>query len=336
MYYTWKYSCMQSHGNNVYSVHKKWDSVSTCPKLHMRQTIVEAMRVLWKESAHHCRTRFISLNCLINLVVKVLLKCLIRFPISFHGYSFPDFCTQISLSPVYGVRISSKARATAVFCNSNTVAKVVWSCSARINFSGGEYCAWGMSGHLILLSWGKAGNPQSFWQGLRTWIRCTSYRTTPSLVEVREFWLCGKSCRDLRYSMQAAYCEVPAVVFDIFCTSSHLHIKWSPGGNGVYLVTRVIMAYMLFHGQEVCIERNFAQFLVCTQQGPCLHDQGQKVTVLVLCFLTVQDCEFMGLCWGVLSWAVQNLAEKTRWYKTWLAGSQSECVLFWDSGLQRK
>ena len=37
---------------------KKWDSVSTLLKIHMRQTITEATRVLWKESAHRLRRTF--------------------------------------------------------------------------------------------------------------------------------------------------------------------------------------------------------------------------------------------------------------------------------------
>ena len=63
------------------------------PKLHMRLTITEGTWVLWKESFS------ISLNHL--MVVKVLLKCAIRFSIS-------------SACPLaYGVRIFSKASVTA-------------------------------------------------------------------------------------------------------------------------------------------------------------------------------------------------------------------------------
>ena len=39
---------------------------------------------------------FISLNRLMALVVTVLLKCSIRFSISFRWYGFANFCTQIS------------------------------------------------------------------------------------------------------------------------------------------------------------------------------------------------------------------------------------------------
>ena len=48
-----------------------------------------------------------------NLMVKVLLKSGIRFSISFRWYAFQNFCTQISRPLAYGVRISSKASATA-------------------------------------------------------------------------------------------------------------------------------------------------------------------------------------------------------------------------------
>ena len=50
-------------------------------RLHMRQTITEGTRIV-------CR--------LMNLVVKVLLKCVIRFSISFRWCAFQNFCTQIS------------------------------------------------------------------------------------------------------------------------------------------------------------------------------------------------------------------------------------------------
>ena len=43
----------------------------------------------------------------------MLLKCVIRFSISFRWYAFPNFRTQISCPLSYGVRISSKASATA-------------------------------------------------------------------------------------------------------------------------------------------------------------------------------------------------------------------------------
>ena len=43
-----------------------------------------------------CKEHFISLNLLMNPVVKVLLKCVICFSISFHQYAFWNFCTQIS------------------------------------------------------------------------------------------------------------------------------------------------------------------------------------------------------------------------------------------------
>ena len=44
---------------------------------------------------------------------KVLFKCVIRFSLSFRWYAFSNFCTQISRPLAHGVRISSKASATA-------------------------------------------------------------------------------------------------------------------------------------------------------------------------------------------------------------------------------
>ena len=58
-----------------------------------------------------------SWNCLMNLVVKVLLKCVIHFFISFPWYAFPNFCTQISRPLAYSAHISSKAGGTAGTCN---------------------------------------------------------------------------------------------------------------------------------------------------------------------------------------------------------------------------
>ena len=56
-------------------------------------------------------------NCLMNLVVKVLLKCVIHFFISFPWYAFPNFRTQISRPLAYSAHISSKAGGTAGTCN---------------------------------------------------------------------------------------------------------------------------------------------------------------------------------------------------------------------------
>ena len=47
--------------------------------------------------------------------ILVVLKCGIRFSISFRWYAFPNFRTQISRPLAYSVRISSKASATADF-----------------------------------------------------------------------------------------------------------------------------------------------------------------------------------------------------------------------------
>ena len=60
-----------------------------------------------------CEHHFISPNCLMNPVVKVLLRCVIRFPISFRWYAFPNYRTQISRPLACGVRFSSKDSATA-------------------------------------------------------------------------------------------------------------------------------------------------------------------------------------------------------------------------------
>ena len=43
------------------------------------------------------------------------LRCVIRFPISFRWYAFPNFWTPISHPLAYGVRTSSKASATAAY-----------------------------------------------------------------------------------------------------------------------------------------------------------------------------------------------------------------------------
>ena len=94
---------------------EKRDSVSTHLKLHLKQMITEGTRILWKESAHRLRTTFFfSLNRLMNPVPSpVLLKCVIRFPVSFRWYAFSNVCTQISRPLACGVRTSSKASATA-------------------------------------------------------------------------------------------------------------------------------------------------------------------------------------------------------------------------------
>ena len=63
--------------------------------------------------ASFAKNFFNLLNRLMNPVVKVLLKCVICFSISFRWYTFPSFHMQISHPLAYSVCISSKASATA-------------------------------------------------------------------------------------------------------------------------------------------------------------------------------------------------------------------------------
>ena len=67
-----------------------------------------------------CEQPFISLNRLLNLVAKSLLKCVIRFSISFPLYTFPNSCLQISCPLAYSVHISSKASVAADTLHSNS------------------------------------------------------------------------------------------------------------------------------------------------------------------------------------------------------------------------
>ena len=76
-----------------------------------------------KGKPHRLRTFYFSLNRLMNPMVDVLLKCVIRFSISFRWYAFPNFCTQISRPLAYGVRTSSKASATAALLVPSLIAK---------------------------------------------------------------------------------------------------------------------------------------------------------------------------------------------------------------------
>ena len=67
--------------------------------------------------AHRLRkTVYFALNRLMNPAVKVLLKCTIRLSIYCRWYAFRNFCTQIYRLLAYGVRISSKASASAGYC----------------------------------------------------------------------------------------------------------------------------------------------------------------------------------------------------------------------------
>ena len=56
-----------------------------------------------------CEEHVISLNCLMNPIVKVLLKSVIHFSTSLCWYAFSNVYVQISRLLVYRVRISSKA-----------------------------------------------------------------------------------------------------------------------------------------------------------------------------------------------------------------------------------
>ena len=76
---------------------------------HRPQTTHEAKR---SRKAGVCDEHFISLNRLMDSVVKVLLECVNRFSISFRWYAFPNFCTQIFRPLAYGVRIPLKVGAT--------------------------------------------------------------------------------------------------------------------------------------------------------------------------------------------------------------------------------
>ena len=66
-----------------------------------------------------------------NPAVNVLLKCVIRFSISCRWYAFPNFCTQISRPLAYGVRVSSKASATAAW----------WTVPPHLSWRSG-FCQW--------------------------------------------------------------------------------------------------------------------------------------------------------------------------------------------------
>ena len=106
-YITHKNLAVYAQWCDAYNVRKAWDSVSTPLKLHMWKTITEGTQVLWKESVRHLQTTlYVDFP-----VVKVLLKCVIRFSISFRWTHFR--LRKISRPLAYGVRISWKASATA-------------------------------------------------------------------------------------------------------------------------------------------------------------------------------------------------------------------------------
>ena len=85
---------------------------------HKNRAVRKNMEATWRvcegKACILCEEYFISLNHLMNLVVKVLLKCSIHSSTSFCCYTFPNCCMQISPALAYGVHISSKASATAV------------------------------------------------------------------------------------------------------------------------------------------------------------------------------------------------------------------------------
>ena len=70
-------------------------------------------RAMCEESESFAKNFSISLNRLMNPVVKVLLKCVIRFSISLPCFAF-SVCKFLEGPLAYGVRISSKTSATAV------------------------------------------------------------------------------------------------------------------------------------------------------------------------------------------------------------------------------
>ena len=75
-------------------------SAYTTHKNLAARKIMEAMRTAYAEKetgrSHNtfANNIYISLNRLMNPVLKVLLKCVIRFPISFGWYAFLNFCTR--------------------------------------------------------------------------------------------------------------------------------------------------------------------------------------------------------------------------------------------------
>ena len=83
----------------------KKDLVTTHLKQNMTQTITQ-VHVCERKACIVCKEHFVLLDCLMNLVVKVLLKYNIHFSISFRWYTFPNFCMQISHPLAYC--ISSK------------------------------------------------------------------------------------------------------------------------------------------------------------------------------------------------------------------------------------
>ena len=96
------------------------------------QTITEHTQECGRKACIICKEHFISLNHLVSSVVKVVLKCGIRFSISLCWCSFPKFCTQISCPLAYGVCISSKANTTAVWL----------SCKSTLNIIQLHLCFW--------------------------------------------------------------------------------------------------------------------------------------------------------------------------------------------------
>ena len=71
------------------------------------------VHIIWKQH--------FLLNRLTNLVVKVHLKCVICFSISFRWYAVPNFRMQISRPPAYAVHISSKASVTTECSSQHTM-----------------------------------------------------------------------------------------------------------------------------------------------------------------------------------------------------------------------
>ena len=127
-----------------------------------------------------------------NTVVKVLLRCVIRFLVPFRWYAFPDFCLQISHPLVYGVRTSSKASATADL--------LIWW---RICASCGRYSAryWLVTGRKLQASdlYFPLHIPRAF-QNIPT---ITLSHLLPWLVKH-----CGKAQSECRHQCMKLVCQL--------------------------------------------------------------------------------------------------------------------------------
>ena len=96
--YPQKSKCTQNHGSEPKSFTINGTQSQHIPNKHDTNDHGAIMRVCEKRAcASFAKNIYISLNCLMGkAVVKALLKCTIRFSISFHWYTLPSF--------VYGLR----------------------------------------------------------------------------------------------------------------------------------------------------------------------------------------------------------------------------------------